>query len=122
MRVERGQVSVAFGNWDGHRTLVSFLFWIWDVGMIAACFCKPLYFAKLEDPLLCGFGLAHDRQMPQILTQEPVTQRGRERGASFLEAAPVATTFSFQKQRNRGPGGHQGVLPAAVARPSGELC
>lgn len=22
--VERGQVSVAFGNWDGHKTLVSF--------------------------------------------------------------------------------------------------
>lgn len=48
-----------------------------------------------------------------------MTQRGRERGASFLEAAPVATTFSFQQQRNRAPGGRQCLLPAAVARPSG---
>lgn len=90
--------------------------------MTVAWFGKPLSFAKLEDHLLCGSWLVHDRQMPQILTQEPVTQRSRERGTSFPEAAPVATTFNFQKQCNRGPGGRQGVLPAAMARPAGELC
>lgn len=87
--------------------------------MTVAWFDKPLSFAKLEDHPLCGSWLVHDRQMPQILTQEPVTQRSRERGTSFPEAVPVARTFSFQKQRNRGPGGRQGVLPAAVAA---ELC
>ena len=62
-------------------------------------------FLSQRTPHWLVLGQLHDGQMPQVSTQELMTQRGRESGASILEAAPVATTFSFHKQRKRAPGG-----------------
>lgn len=42
-------------------------------------------------------GWLNERKVPQILTQELVMQRSRDSGASILEAAQKAMTFSLFK-------------------------